>query len=393
MPYATDAGLAMRSVDALRAFFSLIATGLLVTVIVVVTGQPLVATAQESHEDRCIGVINKGRDYTRTMASKEEFLRHRQNFCRESESARQSDRTASFGGSYEFLSLSSGSSHLSEEAVAARYCRDEETQMSREEDYENYISQVPREAFDAYQACIRSAENGGVIFDHDGSVLMHNELLFGVRFNASTEGELARVRATPTAGVQCSWEHLDESVEENTIVMRDSTQANLHCTRDSWDTESSVTIYRANGTARMALKWQAYDEDLNPVHPLREMYEEIVKMKLELANLQRVQKDMKLQVQSGTIVMDWNDIPNLWFPRDCEANRGIREGSVEFSEAFGSVPKVVMAVSHLDIGASANARLTASVIDVTRTRFTYNFLTWCDTKIWQAKAVWIAYGP
>ena len=296
--------------------------GLLAGAIAIVA--PIPATSQESNEDRCLGVINKGRAETRTVASEDEFFRHRDNFCREYNSSRETGRTASYGGSYKFLSFSASSSRMSAEAVATRYCRDTSGERRREADYMNYTSQVPKEAFEAYRACLRSANTDGVFVDHDGFLLLHNELLIGVRFKSGSAGEVAQMRVTSTAGVTCLWKHLGEGVQGNgdVIVMRNSTQANLHCTRERWDAESGVTIDRANGSARMAFRWLPYDTDLNPVDRLSEMQERIEETQAEVTSLRE-----NGVVPAGTIAAFYSEqCPAHWSPANGNMNRPNLDG-------------------------------------------------------------------
>lgn len=354
---------------------------------------PNLAVAQESDQDRCLGVINKSRGETRSMASKKEFLRHQENFCREYQSSKQSGRSASFGVSYNVLSLSSGSSRMSADAVATKYCRDGETTRRGEEDYENYTSQVPSEAFGAYKACLRSTK-GGVVFDHDGLVVTHREFLFGVRFNARTEGEKAEVRwtAVPKEGTICNWIHRGRGVEGNgsVIIMQDSSQANLRCQRENWKSKSAVTIDRANGDARMTLHWPAYAESNSGYFPV----DVLNAMKVEIADLRQKLREVQaaaIRIESGTISLP-NDRQVL-NRRGNYVTRGI-ESRVEFEKEFSSKPKVVMNLSRLDIDGKWNARIRILPIEtkIDKSGFSYKFFTWADTKIYEAKGTWIAYG-
>lgn len=278
---------------------------------------PSLTIAQESLEDRCLGVINKSRSEARSIATKKDFFTHQKNFCREFSSARSSGRTASFGMSYDVLSLSSGSSRMSAEAVAEQYCEQNGAVRRNDVDYDNYTSQVPRDAFSAYEACLKSARDGGVIFDHHGSVFTHNELLFGVRFNATTEGETARIRwtAVPKTGTTCSWEGSAET--GNVIVMQDSSQANLRCQRDNWQSKSAVVVDRQNGTARMRFDWQGYAQANGEYHPVSKLYE----MQQNILELQRISAELKKTlVPAGTIaafVQDGRDVcPEHWSKAD-----------------------------------------------------------------------------
>lgn len=350
-----------------------------------------VAVAQESHQDRCLGVINQSRGETRSIASRQEFLRHRENFCREYRSSKQSGRSASFGASYNVLSLSSSSSRMSADAVATKYCRDGETTRRGEEDYKNYTSQVPGEAFRAYEACLRSTE-GGVIFDHDGSVFIHNELLFGVRFNARIEGEQAEVRwaAVPEEGTTCNWIHRGEGVEGNghVIVMQDSSQANLRCRRENWRSRSAVTIDRANGDARMAFHWPAYAEANGGHYPVDVLNE----MKVEIADLRQELKQLgasSVRIESGSLSLP--DDRKILDTRGNYIARGVR-GRIEFSREFSSKPEVIINLSRLDIDQQWNTRIRVLPTKVDKSGFSYDLFTWGDTKIYEAVGTWIAYG-
>ena len=352
---------------------------------------PNLAIAQESDQDRCLGVINKSRGETRSIASRKEFLRHQENFCREYHSSKQSGRSASFGVSYNVLSLSSGSSRMSADAVATKYCRDGGTTRRGEEDYENYTSQVPGDAFRAYEACLRSTK-GGVVFDHDGLVVTHGELLFGVRFNARTEGEEAKVRwtAVPEEGTTCSWIHRGRGVEGNgsVIIMQDSSQVNLRCQRENWKSKSAVTIDRANGEARMAFHWPAYAESNSGYFPV----DVLNTMKIEIADLRQKLGELQadaIRIESGTLSLP-ND-QQILHRSGNYVTRGM-EGRVKFEKEFSSKPEVVLNLSRLDIDERWNARIRVLPIKIEKSGFSYKFFTWADTKIYEAIGTWIAYG-
>ena len=356
---------------------------------------PNLTMAQESHEDRCLGVINKSRGEARSIASREDFFTHQRNFCREFESARSDERTASFGLSYNVLSLSSSSSRMSADAVAEQYCEEDGTIRHSDEDYDNYTSQVPDDAFRAYEACLRMAQQDGVIFDHDGSVFIHNELLFGVRFNADSREETARVRwtAIPRDGTTCEWEGTAES--GNAIDMTDSSQANLRCQRENWKSKSAVIIDRENGSARMAFDWPAYAQENGgyfPVNLLKEVQDRISHLEGDVKDIEA----KKLRIETGDIDLYHERTPELLRPTQGTggnyAPRGTIEGEVNFEAPFKSVPKVVFGFNALDISHDRNTRLRLSVRDVDENGFTYRFVTWADTKIYWARGSWIAYG-
>ena len=312
---------------------------------------PPVLLAQESPETRCIDVINASRGETRIIVNKREFLIHQEFFCREYIKSRKNNRTASFGGSYSILSLSHGNTRLSEDAVATKYCREDGAARRSELSYQEYTSQVPRDAFRAYEACVASAREDGVIFDSRGSTITHNQLLFGVQFNADTRDEEANVRWTATDGVICDWD--GENVDGRIVTITDSTQVNLQCRRENWSIESVVTVNRTNGRARMAFKWQPYDEDKNPVYPIRDLQDKIEHLNLQLSDL----AGRTVRLESGTISMHKREMGSLWDVQGCTGNRGILEKEVRFDRPFSSPPRVMAAISSLDVSGEKNTRL------------------------------------
>ena len=100
----------------------------------------------------------------------------------------------------------------------------------------------------------------------------------------------------------------------------------------------------------------------------------------------------RVVVEQGTLTLDKNKSPKLMKPKGCEANRGIINGRVNFKSKFTKAPFVMLGLTQLDFLKGANHRITVSTTKVDKKGFNYNFNTWCDTKVWSAKAQWIAIG-
>lgn len=99
-----------------------------------------------------------------------------------------------------------------------------------------------------------------------------------------------------------------------------------------------------------------------------------------------------INVQSGNLSIDSNNMPALSAPNGCEANRGAIGQLVKFEQPFSAPPQVLASFSQLDFGDGTDHRLRIEVMDITELSFKVDFATWCDTKISQAKVSWIAIG-
>ena len=349
---------------------------------------PKISIAQDVQAS-CLGVINFGRSESRRYVTKRDFESHQSNFCREYRRASSTGKSASYGGSYKLLSLSAGQSRFNASEVASRYCGEEGSTRDLDEAYQYYKSEIPSDAFQAYEACIKSVNTGGITVDSTNAIVTHNEFFIGVRFDARSEDEEATVETISTEGVNCEWQHIatsdTETIDGTTITMRDSTQANLNCSRENWNNSSAISIYRANGEARMKMHWDSFVEEegrfiSNSV--LQEINERLENISNQI-----------IRIDSGSISISQEETKNLWqLQPDSPSIRGTVGGEIKFKEAFQNPPIVVVAFSHIDIASGANVRLSTFVTSVTNDGFTYDFRTWKDTRVWRGTAQWIAYG-
>ena len=103
--------------------------------------------------------------------------------------------------------------------------------------------------------------------------------------------------------------------------------------------------------------------------------------------------------QSGTFAITENGTRPLRdsskCPEGADAYRGEKNGRVEFLSPFTTVPKVMVALSKLDISGNGQPgdsfiRLAVNVDSVDTKGFSYSFVTWCTTKVYGATASWTA---
>lgn len=64
---------------------------------------------------------------------------------------------------------------------------------------------------------------------------------------------------------------------------------------------------------------------------------------------------------------------------------------INFERPYGAPPKIVVWLSQLDMSREANWRVRATATDVDAKGFTIHIDTWSNTKLYSAKADWIAY--
>jgi hypothetical protein len=99
-----------------------------------------------------------------------------------------------------------------------------------------------------------------------------------------------------------------------------------------------------------------------------------------------------MQVDSGKVKIDLNNVPEIANPQGCDGKRGVLNKQVNFQRKFVSAPKVMLGFSAVDFRFGQDNRLKAMVTEVTNTHFNLDFHTWCDTKMSLAEINWIAIG-
>ena len=99
----------------------------------------------------------------------------------------------------------------------------------------------------------------------------------------------------------------------------------------------------------------------------------------------------EVRVETGAVTIREDNIPELMQPNcNSRVNRGEKNGRVKFRKPFAAPPKVIMALSAIDVTYVANSRFHVVATLVDAEGFDYKFYTWCDTAIHWAEAHWIA---
>lgn len=106
----------------------------------------------------------------------------------------------------------------------------------------------------------------------------------------------------------------------------------------------------------------------------------------------KLREQEKLIIQSDDVYLTQKDFPKLSDPNGCEANRGLIKSYIKFETPFLMVPEVFGAFTLVDFAKGNDHRLKLNINNVTKNGFEFTLSTWCDTKMSQAKAKWVAIG-
>jgi len=113
-----------------------------------------------------------------------------------------------------------------------------------------------------------------------------------------------------------------------------------------------------------------------------------------IQNIASLSKDNigKVHIETGTLELSNKEHTNLSSPNGCEANRGLVKEEILFDRSYVAAPEVFTSFYVLDFANGADHRLKLEVSDITTTSFNITYVTWCDTRISQSKAKWLAIG-
>jgi hypothetical protein len=95
-----------------------------------------------------------------------------------------------------------------------------------------------------------------------------------------------------------------------------------------------------------------------------------------------------MHIQAGIHAVD-DDNPDFRSFRDGEGERSF-EYIVRFEQPFATVPKILVALSHLDIASYAALRLNIKAEKISTCGFTLRYFTWGNTQILGLGAQWMA---
>lgn len=107
---------------------------------------------------------------------------------------------------------------------------------------------------------------------------------------------------------------------------------------------------------------------------------------------QLMSNTLAIQLDSGRVTLNSKDQPELVDAQGCNGKRGKFSEVIPFQKSFASPPTIMLGLSSIDFGFGQDNRLKALITNTTKSDFTLDFYTWCDTKMSLAEINWIAIG-
>jgi H-type lectin domain len=335
----------------------------------------------------CSSVIALSKTVATTVSDQESVEKHASNFCREYARGNTSTTGTSFGASFKFLSASFGQSNASTETVASKYCSASDSSAASKDAFRQYVENISPNAYYAYEQCLKLSRSDLTFNVNVGSILP-TQFTMSAAFASRVRGsQSATVLVSSSDGIACTWRGV--AGEERTL--QSPSTAVLDCRRSSQGTAGFVSLVRSDGTGTepLTLQWPAYDQQGNKIDTVAALQSRLGQVENKLSNMMSEQGSFSIETSGTRPLTDTSQCP-----QGDAAYRGQKNGRVNFAREFPTVPRVMAALSQIDLGNSGapldTHRLSLNVTEVDRKGFNYRFVTWCTTAVHSAAASWIA---
>lgn len=228
----------------------------------------------------CETVISLSKQIRTTVSDRSAVQSHAAKFCSEYSRNIEHSKSIDASASYKFLAASFASSNASADAVASKYCSAENSASAIQDAYREYVELISPDAYGAYQACLRLAQED-VKFQVDLASVLPKELIviasYLSRVNAA---KTAKLTVSASDGISCQW--LGHAVGDEAVIDT-GTSVRVKCKRDSSNARGAITLNRADGTPDpLTLRWNAYDTDGHPVDTLAALQRSLDELKVQV---------------------------------------------------------------------------------------------------------------
>ncbi|MDA8457194.1 hypothetical protein M4R22_20750 [Acidovorax sp. GBBC 3334] len=199
-------------------------------------------------------------------------------FCDEYSKSVQSGKAMSASASYKFLAASYGSSSVSAEQVASRYCSMSASFSRREDAYRQYVETIAPDAYKAYESCLAMQNNS---VNMAVSALTPKTFQMVVGFAPKDENAKATLGVSGSPGVSCKWGGAGIGMGK---VFTAAGTDTLMCVRDDSRTAEFVTVVKTSGVgSTMTVPWGAMDESGYALDALGKLQAQVQELQAELA--------------------------------------------------------------------------------------------------------------
>ncbi|MGC2164578.1 MAG: hypothetical protein WA632_01035 [Gallionella sp.] len=249
----------------------------------------LFTTYSAAMGQECESVIALSKVVSSTVADKDSVEQHAANFCNEYSKSSGSSSSTSFGASYKFLSASFGSSNVSAEAVASKYCSASNSSSASKDAYKQYIETISPSAYSAYEQCLKMSKQD-LKFSVDVGSILPNQFSISAAYTSSVAGvKSTDVSYSASDGVNCQW----DGSKNRKQTIQTGTQSILECRRTDQTKKSFVRLVMSTGTSEpLTLPWQAYNKEGIPVNSIRDFQNTIDALQKDIQALKKKIEDV-----------------------------------------------------------------------------------------------------
>ena len=262
---------------------------------IILLSLPFILNAEE-----CSSIIALSKTTSSTIKNRDTFEKHVSNFCKEYSKATGSSNSRQYGISYEFLSLSMGSSRTNSESIASKYCSASNSTKSSKDAYKEYIETISPYAYSSYKDCI-SMSKEDLKFKLDLASMLPNEFSLSVLFSSQTREDTAELSFYAPKGVTCSWHEFNTT----SISIPSGSTSLLNCSRENSHKRTYVKVIRKDGNTQLSIPWGAYDKNGTPMDMLRKLEKKYTTL---LSDNEKLQNSLKNSVTA----FNTKECPSGW---------------------------------------------------------------------------------
>ncbi|WP_242183602.1 hypothetical protein [Sphingomonas sp. CARO-RG-8B-R24-01] len=221
----------------------------------------LIPSEAYAQAQTCNNLIELSRIRSSRITDNTSFHQFINNFCRQHSEAHTQGKSMSGGGSYEGFAANFGSSSMSADAIAGKYCSDTQSTQSRADAFQQYIEEIAPGAYTAYDNCLKMSYYL-IGFGINPAAIGASSARFSVSNRSPSSGNAESIAFTTSLGVHCNWSNpAGQASQGSSVVLRSNTTANLICSRNSASTLDSVSIFAATrADSEVVIPWDSYTD-------------------------------------------------------------------------------------------------------------------------------------
>jgi len=233
------------------------------------------------HANDCSSVLRLSAVSTGSTLNRDTFIQRATKFCDEYSKHKSRGTQDSLSGNYLDIGVSTSSGSSSVDAIASKYCKSESSKEINKTAYESFSNSIAPGGFDAYQACLKSGEEG---LDFAVTSGLEKEATIALGFNSEQKNGIASIEIGPSNGIKCTASSDNAAITGLKLEMVDNSTVRIKCTRANSGSSGTISVIRFNSGQvdnSIGIPWAAYDNGV-PIS-LVTRYEDAVAAQVKLA--------------------------------------------------------------------------------------------------------------